>query len=200
MPFDSESSTRPSGPLNPGDVLVLQSSAVRFKKIQRAIGYAKFNGVTMIVFGSVALLSGLDSVLALGVGAALVSCGIFELRQRARLKQLEPSSPFFLGINQIAAAIAVTIYCLLSMLNPTAIDIPPELASAPEVADTLVEAQAIASKLMSLVYIATMGVTWFFQLIAVWFYLSRRNHLRLYLTQSPAWVHDLQRKGLLQAA
>lgn len=200
MPSHAAPTQATSGPLNPADVIALQSSAVRFKRVQKAIAYAKFNGVTMIVFGSIALLSGFDSLTALGVGAALVSCGIFELRQRARLKQLEPASLSLLAMNQIAAAVAITIYCLMSMLNPTALEMPPELAGAPEVADTLAEAQAMATKLMALVYIATMVVTWFFQLIAVWFYLSRRNHLRLYLTQSPAWVHDLQRKGLLQAA
>lgn len=193
--------TRGVSPIDESHVLILHESAARFKKVQKAIKYAGFNGGTMLFFGVISLLTGLGDIGGMAIGAALTAAGFLELRQRAALRRLEASALPRLAINQGFVALAITAYCLCKAFFPAENEMMQQLSGAG--GDTGIDMEGIARSVefASFVgYLVLAGLTIFFQLLAVWFYLSKREPLARYLRESPEWVHDLQRRGLLKAA
>jgi len=191
----------PTGPLTEEHLLALQQSEARFRKLQGALRYAGFNGSTMLLFGGISILTGIGSWPAMIVGASLLAGGALELHHRNALRRLDPSALPRLAINQLIVGAAAAGYCVFQALFPAPNEIAAELEKAG--AGGAIDVQGITQSmqaLATLVYLGMAVVVGFFQLIAAGYYLSKRSHLKRYLAESPAWVHDLQRRGLLKAA
>ena len=188
MPPDS-SPTRNGGPLSPEQREELARANERAKKVLGAARVATFNGWAIGVFAAVSLLFAVFSLTALVVGIGMAIVAWNEFRGRRLLRRFDSHGPQLLGRNQLGFMGLLIGYCLWSiystLTNPIA---------------QLEELEAIAGPIGELVTTLTLTVYGVVILLSLLiqglnarYYFARAKLVQDYLSETPAWVIDLQR-------
>jgi hypothetical protein len=147
-----------SGAITPEQLLILRESTQRFAKVERAIGYARFNGWTATTIGAITLLTGFTTPSSLVLGVCLVSCGLFELSMRNALRKLDGSSLWKLAMNQVAIGAVVCGYCAFKMFTPS--DLQAALPTGDMSVDKTVQSVTdMVGVILAAVYLGTAGLT-----------------------------------------
>ncbi|MFZ4574865.1 MAG: hypothetical protein ACOYN0_10740 [Phycisphaerales bacterium] len=190
------------GPLSEEHLRTLQESEAKFRKLGGALRYAGINGTTMLCFGALSLLTGLGSAAAMTIGAVLVGAGFLELRHRTALRHLDTSALPRLALNQVVVGIAASAYCAYQAFFPAESELVNQLTGAGG-GDSGIDLDGIVQSVPEITfyaYLVVAVVVFLVQLLGAAYYMGKRRHLTRYLNESPAWVHDLQKRGLLKAA
>lgn len=167
---------------------------------RRAIRVARFDYCTVAIMAALSMVCGLGSSVAgllLGIGMALVAAAEFYGAQR--LRQARDNACHVLAINQLAFAAMI---CAYALWNIHALASAGHSGSVKELTDAGLS-QEDAQNLMSIgLYdlARSLGTTLYVALIigsilsqgglALYYYL-RRDQVRNYAEQTPAWVRQM---------
>jgi len=189
-----------SGPALTADHLIaLQSARARMKKVLSAARYASFNGWSLAVFGGFSLLFSLGHGVGALLGVGLAGCAWNELAGAAGLKRLEPSAIRRLAWNQACIVAIVLLYAAwqvrAALTEPS--DLSQMLASAGGGAALGRSIDDLARSLTISVYTLVALFTLIFQGCTAAYYRSRRATVESCVRDTPPWVLDLHRRGLL---
>lgn len=202
LPSTQSLSTQSAGgPALTGDQLTaLQSARARMKKVLSAARYASFNGWSLAVFGGFSLLFSLGQGVGALLGLGLAVCAWNELAGAAGLRRLEPSAIRRLAWNQAAIVAIVLFYAAWQVhaAQTAPSDLSQMLASAGEGAALGQSIDDLARTLTICVYTLVALCTLIFQGCTAIFYRSRRDALESCVRDTPPWVLDLHRRGLLK--
>lgn len=151
-----------------------------------------FFGVVSLLFAGFGLmLGGLDPVpTVLGIG--LTAVAVNEYRGAAGLGRLRPGAPIQLALGQIALGTLIIGYCLWMIARAQSGQMMA--SSDPQVRELLGDDfESLYKGIAMLLYGTVIAATVLFQGSAAAYYLTRRRHLRAYLTQTPDWIVDFER-------
>ncbi len=188
---------QPGGPLDQQHYDELRSAKTRRSKIDFAAGVATFNGWSLGIF---AVLSALFLPLSFSLQGLLITAGLavvayHEFKGRRLLRLLDAQGPRLLGYNQIGLGVVIVGYSLWSLIaelaGPGAY--AQTIEEHPELAQVLGSTDGLVRLITVLVYGTIIALTVPYQALMAWFYFSRAKHLHTYISQTPAWVSDLER-------
>jgi hypothetical protein len=193
------------GPLDPAQVADLERAQKRAAKLRRVARVASLSGWTTLLFGLLALPFGLTSGVALALGLALVAVGYRELTLRSHLLRLDLAAPRALAVNQILLALVVCGYAGLQLAGhtpgqgaiSTALANEPSLAGDPATERILQSVTGVENMIIWGVYGSLIAGTVVMQGLTARYYASRTRVLSDYLAETPGWVLELNRRGLL---
>jgi hypothetical protein len=188
-----------SGPLSPEHQQSLLDANHRAQKILQAAKVATFNGWTTGFFAALSLIGGLFSItsLCLGVGLSVVARN--EFRGRNLLRRFDPRGPRLLGWNQVGFIGLLIAYSLWSIYTSLTGANPYDeyIAQNPELASMLGSFSHLNDTITLAVYGGVIVLSVIFQGLNAIYYFKRGKLLREYLSLTPAWIVDLQRRSLL---
>ena len=184
-------------PLSAHHLGQLDESRRRRKKIDRALVVAGFNAWTIAVFAALSLPLMLFDLKGGCVGIGLALIAYREFLGRHKLKQLEPRAPWHLGWNQVAMCGLLTLYCGWQIIGALtgpgqyadSIEATPELASTLEPIDELITMVTLA------IYFTILTCGLIMQGSLSLYYFTRAKPLNDYLSQTPGWIIELQRRS-----
>jgi len=170
----------------------------QFRRIARAISVARFDAWTLLIFGVASMLFGVWSLTSLVVGAGLTLFSVIEFKQADRLKRMEGGALENLAKNQLGLAMLLMLYASYMIYQTVTGPSPLTVSSAsdPAVAEMLQPYQEMVRTLTLSVYAGLIVVAIGAQGGMAFYYFTRRKHLLDYLTQTPAWLVDMQRAGM----
>lgn len=177
----------------------IADARMAWKRIRRAVGVARFDGWTIGLFGGLTLLFGLTSPSGLAIGVGMLAIAAVELWGAARLSRLDASATRMLGFNQIAIAIMLTAYAAWSLYaaayGPAATS--AMTADEREVASMLGPVDELTRQIQYLIYGILIIVAVFGQGSLALYYFTRARHVRAYLAQTPPWIIEMQKAGVV---
>lgn len=142
------------------------------------------------------MLSGLTSLPAFLLGAAMCVVAHFELRAATSLRRLETGSIDALVRNQIILGSMLFVYAFWSlisaMLGPSLL---AHAAVSTDVARMLKPFDSLARAISVTVYVAIMLVAVVVQGGSALYYRSRGQYLADYLANTPVWILGMQKSG-----
>lgn len=200
----------PKSPLLPEQLLQLQQSRIAGKKIRRARRVALVDAWSIAIFAGLTVLCSIFNPLsagfALGVGMSAVA--VIEFVGATRLQRLHPGAARMLGFNQLLFAAMLIGYALWNiypaMFSSTAdpaAQMGPEYAAlalqSPDAADMIHSLDSITRGVTVAMYAGLILVAIFVQGSTALYYFTRGGHVRRYMQQTPGWIVDLQRAGLV---
>ena len=183
-------------PLSPEQLQAFSAAHQRRRRIDRAAAVATFNGWSSGVFAVLTLPFALFSVVALFLATGLGIIAYHEFKGRRGLRQLNPRSPRLLGMNQIAFAAILIVYslwCIFAALTGPSL-YAEQIAAGPEMARVLGPIEDLSFTITLAVYGSIIVGSVLFQGLNAMYYFTRSRHLQAYLTETPQWVIDLQRR------
>lgn len=178
-------------PLSPQQQEELTRANERAKKVLSATKVATFNGWTIGIFAAITLLFALFSVTALVVGAGMAIVAWNEFRGRSLLRRFDPHGPRLLGRNQLGFMSLLVGYGLWGIFRTLTNPIPliEELeAVVGPVGDLIIN-------LVLVMYGGVVLVSLLFQGLNARYYFARIKLVQDYLSETPAWIIDVQRSG-----
>jgi len=186
-----------ASPLSPEHIRLMGEARNRGKKIRRAVGWATFEGWTLVTFAALTVLMSLTSPSGLAVGAGLGLVGMIELRAAGRLRRLERGAARQLGFNQLLLGGVLMVYAAWKIYEAyTGPVLSPEL-SAPEVRQALgTSMEDMARTIYLVIYGGVIAMAIFAQGGTALFYFSRERLLEKYLAETPGWIVEMQRAGI----
>jgi hypothetical protein len=189
-----------AGPqLTPEHFKQIAEARTAAKRVRRAVGVARFDGWTIGLFGGLTLLLSLTSPSGLAIGVGMIAIAAVELWGAARLGRLDPSAPRMLGFNQIAVALLLTAYAAWSMYavayGPAATSTMS--ADERELATMLGPVDELSRQIQYVIYGIVILVAVFGQGSLALYYFSRARHVRAYLEQTPPWIIEMQKAGVV---
>jgi hypothetical protein len=166
-----------------------------------------FNGCSLAVFAGCSLLMALlgamfgeFDIIGLAVGSGLALLAWNEFRGRAMLRRLEPHACSVLGWNQLNLLIMVIVYAgwMISqaMWGPSPYD--AAIAKEAMLAGSLGSINDLYKTITIAIYGGLIAGTLIFQGINSLYYFTRRKQVEAYVSETPEWVVDLQRRGVAQ--
>lgn len=187
----------------------LDLARVRWKKVQRAIKFARFSAWTLAIAAGLGLLIGLFDAKSALIGLLLVAVTVIEFRGAALLRKADPKGPMVLGWNQLMLLGLIGAYCFYEayiatprpmVSDPQLMEILADPASRQALQDAglssgllqLIDHPAEANKL---VYALVAFVSLVVQGLTALYYFSRRRVVDAYLRATPAWVLEVQRRA-----
>jgi len=194
-----------SAPLTDGHMEQLACAKLRAKKVHKAGGVAMFNGCALAVFSGFSLLFALIGlmfgevdIIGLGMGAGLALLAWGEFRGRAMLRRFELYGCHVLGWNQLILMTMVIVYSAwmlaAALWGPGLYD--EAIAGESMLAGPLGSIDELYRIISMAIYGALIAGTLIFQGINALYYFTRRKHVEAYLSETPQWVVDLQRRGV----
>lgn len=199
------------GPLDAGDLALLERAFARRRGLARAVTLARANGITLLLSAVLCLASSvLDPKLLFAV-LVLGGCGVAEMRGARLLRELDLRGPKWLVTNQLVLLAAVALYCMAGVYSGFRADSPTsDLAREyPDMAGQLGNlADSLGSDERSVLfdhayraavvgfYLALLGACALYQGACAYFYFKRTAALRAHLAQTPIWALELQRRLL----
>jgi hypothetical protein len=164
-----------------------------------------FNASTLAVFSGCSLLMSLlglmfgeFDIIGLGMGGGLALLAWNEFRGRAMLRRFELQSCHALGWNQVILMTMVIVYS--AWMIGTALWGPGVYDEAIAAESTLAGPLGSINDLYKMIAIAIYGGlivgTLLFQGLNALYYFTRRKHLEAYLSETPQWVLELQRRDV----
>jgi hypothetical protein len=186
-------------PLTPEHLRVLQLAQAEARPIRRAFSVARFDGWTIALFGGLTALLGLPVVSNVLIGLALLAIGSIELRAADRLRRLDARALRVLAINQLVLAVLLITYSVWRLLAIQRGGAAEALGASgdPELSRMLGSVDDITKSIARAVYVTLIAVAVFAQGGLALYYLRRRKILAAYLSQTPPWILEMQRAGVL---
>jgi hypothetical protein len=177
----------------------IADARLRSKKIRKGVSVAMFDGWTVGLFGGLTLLFGMFSPVGALLGAGMLAVAYVELRGAKRMRLLDPQSPRVLAWNQVVLGTLLLAYAAYSLwtIYTGRTDMQAEIAKYPELTDVVGDLDRLSKLIGLLVYGTLMAVAIFGQGGTALFYLSRKKHIEAYLRETPPWIIEAQRSGLL---
>ena len=181
-------------PLTPEQQKVLEQAGERARAFTGAARVAAFNGWSIGFFAAVTLLFGIFNLtaLVLGVGMAVVARN--EFKGRAGTLAADPAGPGLLWRNQVGFMGLIIVYCLWSMYSTVA-NPDPQMAELTELLGG--DMDELVRSLTLTVYGAVIAATALFQGLNARYYFRRVAMIEEYLSETPAWVLELQESAKL---
>jgi hypothetical protein len=194
--------TAPTNPLlDQSHHRALEASSRRSKPIRKAARVAAFNGWTTAVFALFSAPFACFSPVGLAVFAGLAAVAWNEFRGRRRLVAFDPRGATILGWNQLGLLLMIALYCGWSLYHGLAGagSLEAQLAASPELKSAVGSLQEIEGlehlyrTLVVAIYGSVILLSVIFQGANAIYYFTRRGLIEGYLSDTPAWVLDLQR-------
>jgi hypothetical protein len=193
-----------AAPLTPEHLDQLACAKLRARKVRKACGVAMFNGCTLAVLAGcsglmalIGLMFGeLDIIgLVMAVGLGLLAWN--EFRGRAMLRRFELYGCQALGWNQLILMTMVIVYAAWMLSGALWGPSPYDEAIAGEslLAGPLGSINNLYKMISMAIYGGLIAGTLIFQGLNAFYYFTRRQHVEAYLSQTPEWVVELQRRG-----
>lgn len=198
----------PPAPLTPFQQQEVADARLRAKRIDNAAGLAAFNGWTTGLAAALSLAASLS--FGMGVVATVIVCAglgtvaFNEFRGRGRLLRFDPRGPWQLGLNQLGFMVFLVGYCLWRIYavwqDPSA---PLELLRDPQIKarfspEDLLLIRDLYMPIVMVVYSTLILVSLLFQGLNAIYYFTRAKYVREHLQETPAWILDKQRAGLMR--
>jgi hypothetical protein len=195
-------------PLTPEQLQELSQAKQRWRKVQRAVRFARFSAWTMALIAAGALLVGIFDRTSAVMGLLLAGVTVNEFVGGSKLSRAQLSGPMLLGWNQLLLLGVIGGYCFYMIFLST----PGPLVSDPRVMEVLqdplmrdqLEAQ-LGPGILDLFDKPDTAYTLFYTVVAAGsllmqgltalYYFSRRKVLMAYLNATPAWVVEVQRRA-----
>ena len=173
----------------------IQKVQVRLKKIQRAIGVAKFDAgmtATFAVFGILTFCMGWENVV---IGVLLGGIAINGFRGLRLLQKYDSRAPGILMMNQLYLATIIILYAIYALYRQGSgeSDLSKQMAAAGIPRDMLGGLPELVPLLNRLVYGTLIFGTILMQGLTALYYRTRQKYVDAYLQQTPQWVIDLQK-------
>jgi hypothetical protein len=156
------------------------------------------DGWTLGVFGGLSLLFGITSLAGWLVGGGLIAIAVIEVRTASALKRLDPSAPRRLGWNQVVLGALLLAYAVWGMwwAHYGRIDsLEQVVAQSPELGG-FGEIESLVRTLTLVVYAVLAVVAVVGPGLSALYYFTRQRHVVACIEQTPAWIMDLQRRGV----
>lgn len=187
---------RPDGPLSIQQQQQVAQAARCARKVVGAAKVATFNGWSAGVFAVLSLPLAMFSATALVMGLGLAVVSWNEFRGRNRIRQFDPLAPRVLGWNQVGFLGLLVAYALWSIYAGLSGPDPYQayIDSSPELQSMLGPLGQLHRTLTVAVYGGLIVLSVVFQGGNAVYYFSRGKYLQAYLTQTPAWIVDMQRR------
>ena len=184
-------------PLAPEHFDLIASSLRRSRKLHKAARVARFNGMTMIVFAVLSLAFGLGSPTDLFLGLVLGIVAVRELMAAKRLDMLKLDAPRSLAISEGILACGLVTYAALKIAQAFHPD-PATTAQVQQLDAVLGSdgSQSLSHMVSTITIVAYIGLavgSIITQGLLVLYYLKRGRMLQGYLSQTPAWIVQLER-------
>jgi len=184
--------------LAPEQLRDLADARKRSKPIRSAITVAKFDGITVALFGGLTFLSvAFGSIWGLILGAGMCTIAYIELQGAQRLRRLDVTAPKTLALNQVCLGLLLLSYAIYSIFTAGA-SIDATLKEAgPDVTNMFGnDIKSLTQLITFLVYGTLAAVAIFGQGGTALYYLSRRKYIEAYLAQTPPWIIQAQQAGM----
>lgn len=180
--------------LSPEQRQTLDEARERAAKVISAARVASFNAWSIGAFAAISILFGLTSPVALILGVGMGVVAYNEWQGRAGIRRLDPEAARKLGRNQVGFMLLIIAYCVWSLVHALTSAPDPEMAQLQELTGV---GNDLVQQLTILVYVAVIGATLIFQGLNARYYFKRVGLIETYLSETPAWVVDLQRSALI---
>ena len=135
------------------------------------------------------LLFGIFNLTALVLGAGMAVVARNKFKGRSEILRSEVTGPELIWRNQVGFMALIIMYCLWSMYRTTA-QPDPQMAELTELLGG--DLDEVVRSLTLMVYTGVIGATVIFQGLNARYYFRRIGMIREYLSQTPAWVLELQ--------
>ena len=200
-PFAGTATPAATPGLTPDQLKQIADARLRSKKIRSGVSVAMFDGWTVGLFGGLTLLGGMISLspIALLLGGGMIAVAYVEIRGAKRMRLLDPQAPRTLAWNQVVLGGMLLAYAIFSLwlIYTGRTEMQTEIAKYPELTDVVGDLDRLSKLIGLLVYGTLMSVAIFGQGGTALFYLSRKKHIEAYLRDTPPWIIDAQRSGML---
>jgi hypothetical protein len=174
-------------------------------KVRKACGVATVNGCILVVFSGISgllalmgVMFGEFDVIGLGLGAGLALLAWNEFRGRAMLRRFELRGCRVLGWNQLVLMAMVIVYAAWmlgsSLWGPGPYD--EAIARERMLAGPLGSINNLYKMISVVIYGGLIAGTLIFQGLNSLYYFTRGKHVEAYVSETPEWVVDLQRRGV----
>ena len=194
-----------AAPLTGEHLEQLARAKLRGGKVRKACSVATVNGCILVAFAGLSLLTALIGVMfgefdiiGLGMGAGLALLAWNEFRGRAMLRRFELYGCHVLGWNQLSLMAMVIVYAAWmlgeALLGPGPYD--EAIARESMLAGPLGSINNLYRIISVLIYGGLIAGTLIFQGLNSLYYFTRRKHVEAYLSETPEWVVQLQRRGV----
>ena len=177
----------------------IQAARLLAKPLKRAAAIASFSGWTLAIFALLTMATSFSSFWGMMLGIGMAAVAWFEFRGGKALGRLEPVAPKHLAINQLAFGAILFLYSAHGAYTCfTGPGIYSDMAGSadPQVQMMLAPVDHLAQAISGAVYVAMMAIAILVPGCTAVYYASRRNYLATYLSKSPAWIVELNRKGM----
>ena len=193
-----------TGPLSNSHLDQITLARQRARKVRKACTVAMVNACILIAFSGLTLLMsmlammfGQFDLLGLIMGSALAALAWNELRGRGLLARIQLRGCGVLGWNQLGLMAIVLAYSIWMIGHAIWGPSPYDEAIAKEamLAGPLGSINALHKIISIAIYGGLIVGTLIFQGLNSLYYFTRRKHVEAYISQTPDWVLDLQRRG-----
>ncbi len=183
------------GPLSPQHRRDLAEADRRARSVRRAAKVAAFNGWSIGSFAALSLPFALFSITGVIMTGGLAAVAYNEFRGRKLLSRFDQRGPRVLGWNQLGLMGLLIGYSLWNIYLATTGPSPynEQLGANPELASMLGSVGDLYTSITLAVYGGVIVFSVIFQGLNALYYFTREKHLQSYLSQTPAWIVDLQR-------
>ena len=200
MPPPSTTTTTNGGPLSPPSPLSplspqqqeeLTRANERAKKVLGATKVATFNGWTIGIFAAVTLPFAVFSVTALVMGAGMAVVAWNEFRGRSLLRRFDTHGPRLLGRNQLGFMSLLVGYGLWGIFRT----LTNPMTQFEELEAVVGPVGDLVTNLALAVYGGVVLLSLLFQGLNARYYFARIRLVQDYLSETSAWIIDVQRSS-----
>jgi hypothetical protein len=183
------------GPLSARDLQQLEVARQRGKRIRRAASVAAFNGWTACVFAAISLPCGIFSLVTFLLGSVLALVAYNELHGARGLRQFDETAPRRLGLGQLGLCAALVLYGGWGLYTTFSTPSPYEalLAGGAQATRLVGSIESLHTTVSLAMYGGLIGLSLIFQGGTAWYYFTRRRLIRAYVSDTPAWILELDR-------
>ncbi len=204
--------TGQAGPLSEEQLAELGRANKRSRTILRATKLASFNGWTLGLCAFLCLPFAFFDIAALPIAACLAAVAYVEFNGAELLRTYDPRGPRRLILNQLVLLGLIVLYCGWQIarasdapdLNAALLESDPALAEMlgsgadPDMAlmlDSLGEMGELYQTILIIIYSSIIAASVLFQGLCALYYYTRGKLLHAYLTETPHWVVEIQRRS-----
>ena len=175
----------------------LATARLAYRKVRRAISMAQFDAWTIGVIAGFSFLYGVlfRDLTSIVVGMVLVVNAWLELRGAQQIRQLDVKAIRLLGFNQLAIAGLILLYVawmiILQLTGHSDLAILSTALSQIGITAQQINVAVVGFYLLVLAIgvASTGGMSRY--------YFTRLKHLESYLRQTPAWIINMQKAGVI---
>ncbi len=187
-------------PLTDAHLQQIQIASTTARRVLSAVRLASANIWLLAIGSGVSLaLGALDPASAvLGIAIGLLAAN--EWRGRRALRRLSPSGAIILGVNQLALLGVIITFALWGLWSTTHAPNPyaTHMESVPESAKLLEDLGNLQQTIQTSLCLAVIGMSALWQGAMAAYYFTRAKHVWTYLSHTPKWIVELQRRiGLI---